>query len=335
MPAGLDFVPFSVVAVNPSPVPPTALVQFNPLPDLSGIPAAGTMFQKPVHVQGTFHQTLAPVTSAANPVAPPPVKLDVTYDLTGTESGAAKPPDPASTTPGTFSAQYNLTGTITEALTIPKLTNTQPPTIWTIKTTLTEQGTVTGPLNRATSNTPPVDVMSFSATVGLNQVQYQIPTTANFPTLWNVQSTIQSAGKFQVTPGAATTSTAAVTTPFSLQDQISQSLAQVSATGTPPTAPIKVTAVDNASGTVTTPPPVLSNTSVLKPFAGTTQYKQQLSETITVPPSPTQPGYTVNVTQAFDTNGLFQSFNIVSPPSSAGDDLSADFGVGSGPGATA
>ena len=98
----------------------------NPLPDLSGIPASGTTFQKPVRLQGAFHQTLTPVSSAANPVAPPPVKLDVTYNLTGSESGTAKPPDPTSTTPGTFGAQYNLTGTITETLTIPGTTASQP-----------------------------------------------------------------------------------------------------------------------------------------------------------------------------------------------------------------
>jgi hypothetical protein len=330
-PAGLDFVPFSTAAINPSPVPPTALIQFNPLPDLSGIPAAGTTFQKPVHLLGSFQQTLTPVSSAANPVAPPPLKLQVTYSLNGSESGAAIPPGPTSTTPGTFNVQYNLTGTITETLTIPGISNTQPPTIWIITTKLSEQGTVAGPLNPATTNTPPVDVMNFSSTIGLNQVQFQIPATANHPTLWDVQSTIQSTGKFQVSPGV--NSTAAAVTPFSLQNQLTESLAQISATGTPPSAPIKVTAVDNATGTVTAPLPLLSNTSPFNSFAGTTRYGQQLTETITVPPSPTQPGYTVTVTQAFDTNGLFQSFNVV-PPSFVGGDLSTGFGAssGSGPG---
>src|SRR5947209_12829392 len=238
--AGLDFVPFSTVAVNPSPVPPTALIQFNPLPNLIGIPAAGATFQSPVHLQGTFHQTLMAPTTTGGPVTGTAVRLDVAYSLTGSDSGIAKPADPTSTTPGSFTADYNLAGTVTETLTIPGATATTKPTVWAIITKLTEKGTVSGPLNRIVTGTPVVDEMTFNSTIGLTQGQAKLSTTAAGSTRWSVESMIQSTGKFEVNPVPPITTSGVipvVTTPFALQNQITESLAPVPATGTPPPAP--------------------------------------------------------------------------------------------------
>jgi hypothetical protein len=337
---GLDFVPFSTVAVNPSPVPPTALVQFNPVPDLFGIPGAGAMFQDPIHLQGTFHQTLTAPSATAGPARSTPVVLDIVYNLTGSDSGAAVPADPTTATPGHFAAEYNLAGTVTETLTIPAASATVLPTVWAIMTRLTENGTVTGPLNRIVTGTPVVDEMTFDSTIGLTQVQRKLSTTSAGSTPWSVQSDIQSTGKFEVNPVPPPTTTAGavavVTTPFTLQNQITESLAPVPATSAPPPAPIKVTAVDNAAGTVTKYMRPLANSTAPLFLTGATQYRQQLTETITIPPSPTQPGYSVTVSQPFDTTGVFQSVNVL-PPVPAAD--SQDSGGGpltlNGPGAAA
>src|SRR5256885_12436466 len=78
-PAVINFVPFSAVAVNPSPLPSTALIQFNPLPDVVALSKTDTTIQMPVHVQASFQQVLtSPMTTGCTGNFPP-VKLIVTY----------------------------------------------------------------------------------------------------------------------------------------------------------------------------------------------------------------------------------------------------------------
>src|SRR5947209_7605371 len=76
-PAGISFVPFSAAAVNPAPLPATALMQFNPLPDVTGLPATATTITIPVHVAGSFHQVLTPpiISMGTGPAIGFPAKL--------------------------------------------------------------------------------------------------------------------------------------------------------------------------------------------------------------------------------------------------------------------
>ena len=106
-PSAVSFVPFSVVASNPSSLPPTALMQFNPLPELSVVSPAGGAFQSPIQVQGSFQQSLIPpaATGGSSLSATPPAgHLEVTYDLHGSESGTVTRPGPSATQPGALSA---------------------------------------------------------------------------------------------------------------------------------------------------------------------------------------------------------------------------------------
>jgi hypothetical protein len=319
-PASLNFVPFTTVAVNPEPLPPTALIQFNPLPDLTGLSAGATTFTRPIVVQGVFHQSLIPSTAtggataamatAAGPVAGP--HLDLTYSLRGTVTWSSPPPTAGATGPAAFTATFNLTGVVNGAIYVP---GQSAPMVWSINSTLTEQGSVTGPFFTPSASPVAGEIATFSLQVGLTQTEAHAATAVNSAFPWRIQSTNQSAGKFQlntILPPSATAIPVLAPTPFSLQNQIGETLTQLTPMASGALLqPIRISATDDASGTVTTNfyPLVLA---MLPPVApGSTQYHEQLSETITYPPGPTQPGATQTVTEGFDTTGLFQAFGIV------------------------
>jgi hypothetical protein len=305
-PVAFTFVPYSVVAANPTWVPSTALIQFNPLPNLVGVLSASGSFHQPIALEGSFHQALVSPTGSAAETG----HLDVTYNVHGSVNSTIVQPGPSATQPGFLTADYTLSGHITEVLTLPGAT---PQSAWTITGDLTETGTVSGPLNWPVAGATVVDPIAFTSIIGLTQSELRVASTAGGgETPWAVQSTIQSAGKFQVNATPPISAAATLVSPFTLQDQISGTLAPVSAVSTPPQPPIRVTAVDNATGSVTTPAFRLSTSGIPTGF-GTTQYVSQLAETLVSPPSPTNPGWSVTENETFNTLGTFQNFGLLPP----------------------
>jgi hypothetical protein len=305
-PAVINFVPFSAVADHQLPalttaLPSTALLQFNPLPDVVALAKADTTIQTPVHIFGSFQQILS--SPMANPLNISPLKLVVSYQINGDVTGASVAP--TTTNPvGSLTAHIDLTGKYTAALYVPSPTTPfRPP--WVITGTFTEKGDVSGSLNLPSATA--TDEISFTATIASTQTEWRLSPTATVPILWSVQSTVQAAGKFEestiLPPPPTPLSPVVVTSPFSLQDHIDSSLAPILSNGTLGPA-VNVSAVDNAAGTATlyvfpnaTPPPPI--------VLGTTRYLQQLSEELTYPD-----GSKVDLGQVFATDGLFVNASI-------------------------
>jgi hypothetical protein len=329
-PATFTFVPMSVVAVNPQPLPPTALMQFNPLPGLNGLLSSTGTIQIPVDLHGAFQQSIAsPSATGTPPVAPG--HLLVIYDLQGAVSEAVTPATSA-TQPATLAGTFHLTGTLTEIFSPPGQL-TQPP--WVIRTTFGEQGSFSGPLNvPTTAGMPAIDPIAFTSQVTLGQTETRIATAAAGSTPWSVQSTLAAAGTFMEQAGPPVTPTVLpAATPFTVADQITEHLTPVTTT-TPPPAPITIAAMFDAAGTVSTfsfpPNPIVLPGS----GAGFTQYTEHLTETITTPPSPTNPGSTQTVMFMYSTAGTFQSFLIAPPIVTPGASSPGDIQLGSSSGPT-
>ncbi|HEX4589271.1 MAG TPA: hypothetical protein VH120_05045 [Gemmataceae bacterium] len=318
-PALINFVPFSAVAANPAPLPATALMQFNPLPDVVALAKADATIQVPVHLQGNFQQLLTSPMAGGGPANGPPIKLVVIYQIDGTVAGSSTAPTAAG--PGSLTAHLDLTGKYLATIFVPSAGNTlQPP--WTITGTFTEKGDLSGPLNKpSTSATDPI---SFTATIATNQVERRLSLTGAASVPWSVQSTVQAAGKFQVgtvlPPPPTPLSPIVVTAPFTVQEQIASSLAPIPANGTPPPPPVKITAVDNAAGMASyTLFPSGMNTALLV-TPGTTNYLQQMQETISYPPTSTGGGTTVTLGQVFAANGVYVNGSAITPPPPPSDD---------------
>jgi hypothetical protein len=293
-----------VVAVNPDPLPSTALIQFNPVPVLDGIPSGPATFLLPIKFQGNSQEDLV-----SPSIGVPPTTLghlNIVYSLQGAATETIIPPGPTATQPGSFSATFTITGKVTEILTPPGL---GPQQAWAITTTISEHGTVSGPL------TPPdgtdVHPMNFTLRTDLTQIERSAVSAAG-GTPWLVRATVNSTGAFQVReiPSATPVAGFSLVAPFTDHDLITESLSPVSPVSVPPRPPIQILATNDAAGTVTEhgfnlgPAPTVS---------GTTQYHSQLHETITYPPGPTDPGSTQSLTQTLDTTGDFQNF-IFFPP---------------------
>jgi hypothetical protein len=155
-------------------------------------------------------------------------------------------------------------------------------------------------------------VVTFSLQVGQSQTEAHAATANATP--WRIQSTIQSSGKFQIGTILPPTLAAPIpaATPFSLQNQITESLVPIStsASGAPLQA-IQISATDSASGTVSTNLFPAGLTIASLAGFGSTHYQEQLKETIVYPPGPTQPGATQTLSEAFDTSGVFQATTAV------------------------
>ncbi|HEX4592544.1 MAG TPA: hypothetical protein VH120_21650, partial [Gemmataceae bacterium] len=191
--------PFSAAAVNPAPLPATALMQFNPLPDVTGLPATGTTLTIPVHVAGSFHQILTPpiISMGTGPAIGFPAKLDVAYTIDGTATVTVTPPTAAQ--PGTYSATFNVAGKYTATFFPWSFATIQPP--WIITGKYTEQGGVKGPLNSPSPTA--VDPMTFTATIGTQQTETRLSSSPLGTTPWSVQATVVAGGTFLVNPNVS------------------------------------------------------------------------------------------------------------------------------------
>jgi hypothetical protein len=106
-----EFAPVAHVAVNPQPLPPSALIEFNPLMNL-GSATPGTSTQQEQIVGTLSKQITIPAATAGTPGQM--WNLDVVYNLTGTATGTYVPPSP--TAAGSDNVTFRLAGTVDETL---------------------------------------------------------------------------------------------------------------------------------------------------------------------------------------------------------------------------
>lgn len=242
------------------------------------------------------------------------LRLNVTYNLHGTMTVSATPSSTANG-PGSFSATFNLSGVVNGALYVPEISNASgaaSTSVWAINTSLSEQGTVSGALNPISASPVAGEPMSFNLQVTESQIETRAANAAAAGVMpWKIQSTIGSSGDFLLgtaTPAAASTLVLA-STPFSLQNQINETLSTVAPVATQPEGGIRISATDDASGTASTNlyPPSLTALPPVRP--GSTQYHEQLTEAISFLPGPTPP--TQPFTESFDTTGVFSNIGVV------------------------
>jgi hypothetical protein len=289
-PSGLDFFPVAHVAVNQQPLaseqslPPSALVEFDPL--LSGGSMVQTDWTYTKHIVGVLSKQITmPPGTAGTPGQT--WSLEVFYNLTDNEAGNFIPPSPFAA--GSVNATYSLTGTMAEIL-IPQGPTTLP--TWTYTKSMAEYGTLNGALSPADPSTAIVQLTGQSAFL-----EFTFGLVFTSKTSWSQQDQNNSQGNLmEILPPGGGSQLAS----FWQQDQVTECLMQITPFH-PPSPCITIDAVFTTWGSVTekvlNPPGPTTFPAV---DIGTTQYTDQLAETIMMPDGSMQ-----TLTQNSQDNGTF------------------------------
>jgi hypothetical protein len=301
------------VAVNPQPLPPNALVDFNPLPNLSLLTNGDHIEHK--HVAGVKYETI----TGAGPVGTVPQNwiLETLYGLDVTDTEIVTLPDTASAQPGSYGDTYGVTGTVTQFF-IPQT----PPNsgialtdlfAWLEQTTINQLGQISGQLNATSPTAITIDKLTWNAQINENGKETPLLPSGLFgmpsgsPIIpWNFQATLLSVGVLQIQDNSALGSPTVpppVNATFMQQDEVTVFFLQ----GNPdhPLIVATVDAVFNAVGNATVQAGILTpgNPGALgspEADSGNTQYTDSLTETIIMPDGSTQ-----TLTQDSLDNGTF------------------------------
>ena len=287
-PSGLNFMPIVHVEVNPQPLPPLALVAFDPLPDFSSLPVGSTVEHK--HIAGAKFDNVM-VGSAAAGAAPMTMSVETFYSLDVSVTETVIPPSPFAA--GSFHADFSVIGDLKEIL-IPQMQSQAIAQIeqfaWLEQTLANEQGEISGALSMPSGATSAFDVLTWNSQLSENGTEAPLVVPHGPSTMtWNLQANIQSAGMLQmyaVPPGPPITPP--MTAIFMQQDQATVCLMPLAAVGHPPQPCITINAVFNAAGTTTNTVLVPQTAFTPEVDAGSAQYRDQLNATIIMPDGSTQ-----------------------------------------------
>jgi len=284
----LNFFPVAHVAVNPQPLPPgeslppSALVEFDPT--VVGIPALDAGSKEPLtfRLSGALSKAITiPPTTAGTPGQT--WSLEAFYDLTANETVTNLPPDPFTGQEG-VSDTFSLTGTIAEILS-PVAPTTGA--TWVFNGTMSEQGTfmsAVSPPDPATGMQQLTGEWKYS---NLTLERGLAPNTGLFSWIEQIHSGSIGSLVETLTPGTSSTSPSATAT-FWQQDQATECLMQVIPFH-PPQPCITIDAVFTTWGSVTDKVLIPPGPAVFPEVdTGTTQYTDQLAETILMPDGSTQ-----------------------------------------------
>ena len=269
----LNFFPVAHVAINPAPLPPLALVEFDPLPNLASAMAGMSTQQE--HIAVVLSKQIS-IGSATGGAGTGKFDLEVSYNLDASVSENVVPPSPFAA--GSYMAMFSVTGTLTEFL-APVAPTTG--TTWLINATVNEQGSISGALNMPSPVAPVVDTLMWNAQMSENgtflQITFGLVSTTQIP--WQEQSQSNSQGSVMelVSPVGGLTLSAS----FTQQDVVTACFMQPPSPFHPPSPCITISAVINTWGSVTEnvfiPPGPASFPEV---NTGTTQYTDSLAENI-------------------------------------------------------
>ncbi|HLN28261.1 MAG TPA: hypothetical protein VK395_11000 [Gemmataceae bacterium] len=293
--------PAAIVQVNPQPLPPIVMVDFQllnlPLWDSAPVQVTNAHFD----LQGRFSQTGE--WSAAAGAAPTHWSLEVMYSLAGKYSESSHPPDPAM--PATIAASYQMSGAVRLILTIDQpVGKTEVVAESSIMQYLgTAQGTGQG--------ARPQESVSFNftaiATKDIAQTSGKGPSRS-FLVLkdWTENSTDIVFCKY------CGTGAPAILGSFTRQAQIYESVtpANPPGTGAPQNAATLIDSVFNDAGTFQTavqPSGLLPGVCLLN---GQTLSMGQLEETITLPSTVGSTPTTEMISELFAEHSNFQSLFI-------------------------
>jgi len=280
--SALSFVPISHVAVNPQPLPPLALVAFNPVA-ATGV-SAGKVDLSTLSIQGAIRETAFVSTAPTHP--PNPCIVDAIYSLSGSVTPNLIPPGP--TQAGTFSASFSLAGTVTVLVSF--LSGSPDRPIWIFSGTVREQGIESGTISSPTAAANSQLTGQWQYT----EVTLERGVSSNAPfSSWLNQVQTSSTGTFVETfipPGPQQMPTASAV--FTQQDQFMQTLIPPGPPVIPPGPSTLINGTFNASGTMTDTIFAAQTATTPQVDGGTVQYTDQLTETI-VPPGPSTAPQTV------------------------------------------
>jgi hypothetical protein len=297
-------VPLVHVAVNPQPLPPSAYIDFAPVPDGSSLLLQGPgTSQGSVQVQGTVLQSIIP---------------------SGTSGGTGG----SSLGRGLFAATYSLQGTGSESLTLSGTGSGQSGSLlgtlmlngqwggtiqlpgqlaWAFSTTFSELMTLTGSVNEASIGGPIVVGESWMGQVTATQSVRPLNPLGGDMT-WTAQDTIVQQGVLQIQSNGALGS-ATMPTPasvmFAEHDQIDETLHPPGPPTSPP-PPITIAAVYDTAGNEVLAAFETGSPSAPIVIGGLANVTDHLSETITYPPPAAGgPGMTQTLNEAVDYSDLF------------------------------
>jgi hypothetical protein len=268
----VDFIPITHVALNPTPLPPILLVDFNAQPSF-GHEGSDSWVQ---HVVGAEFQTLnllAPIgaTSSAQPWT-----LETIYSMVA--SGTENLVPPGALNAGSYSATFNLAGTVTEIL---APVNPTTGATWVFNGTISQQGSISGALNIPSPIAPAVDTLMWSSQSTENGtfVQFTFGTVFTTQVPWQEQSQNNSQGSVMelVSPAAGLTLSAT----FMQQDVVTACFMPAPSPFLPPGPCITVNAMFNAVGAINFVPESGQPLGFLdNGGSGTTLYTDSLTENI-------------------------------------------------------
>jgi hypothetical protein len=279
----LDFFPVAHVAINPDPLPPTALVEFDPLPNLATATAGMSTQQE--HLIGVLSKQIG-----MPGVVEPCWILEAFYSLNASVTENDIPPSPFAA--GSISDTFSLTGTETVAL-IPVAPTTGP--TWVFSGTLSENGTFNGVISPPD---PATGISQLSSTFTQTGMQTGTWIDLGAPVLSapdgrEYHAVFQSAGMLGELPLAPTVMPSPPTANFRQQDQVTACFMPAPSPFHPPGPCITVNAAFATWGSVTfNSVPVVfpgsngfigQNDGSIQQITGSEQYTDQGVETILMP----------------------------------------------------
>jgi hypothetical protein len=262
----LGFVPIAHVAVNPQPIPPYALVEFDPVPNLTS--ATGGEGIQRAQLAGTLS---LPIFMPGAATSGPCWLLKASYDLSASVTENITPSSPTSGQAGGLSATYNLSGQLTEVFVT--LVPAQQPT-WVFNGTISEKGSLNGVISPPD---PATGAVRFAGQMEF--LELTLSNAFSSGAHWQQQGQTNSQGTLtEIMPASGVSPTVS----FSQQDQVTECLMQASPFH-PPNPCITIDAVFSTSGSTTenaipSEPPFFPTVDT-----GSVQYEDLLTETIMFP----------------------------------------------------
>jgi hypothetical protein len=260
------------VAINPAPLPPTVLVEFDPLPNLAATTAGMSMQQE--HLTGALSKLIT-FPSGSLQASGSTYTLEAFYSLDASVTENVVPPSPFAA--GSYMAMFSTAGTLSEIL-APVAPTTG--VTWILNGAISEHGNMSGALNMPSPSAPGVLMVNFTTQASFGGTATPWVLHAAIMPSWNFQANIQSSGKLVEIPPGPSLMPAPSTATFTEQDVVTACFMPPPSPFHPPGPCITIDATTNTWGSVTESMLTAATASTPEVDTGMTQYADSLTENI-------------------------------------------------------